>query len=706
MDVGGPLSSQTRLAGLSAFGSSTLDLGGIPPIAILSAHLKGSEEKEVEETLFRHGACVTNDLSKVKVFIGKVFTKRRAEFELRSRKFKAEEIVEAKHVPSPDESEGPPGKRRRVGETSKRPITVHDEESTSQGTTEDEAASSKTEEERDTHVIAPPEIEEQAITPVPFSENHTNDDTVWVVKIDWLNECVIAGSLLPLGEHLVYKGRVLERPTLSGPKEKPIREVFSSPTQPASRAVLVSHPHPGESILERAKSDICGQRPRTAYQQHRYSAHVSRHFEGATFVSDAQKARHIASKTANILQHTTSEYEGEDNDIPPPPEWVKKRVKYACQRITPADSPNKEFIEQLKKIRTARTLINDEVGVRAYSTIIAAIAAYPYKITYPREIFRIPGCEDKAATLWLEWKNTGVIRAVEDFERDEAMKVLRLFYNIWGVGPKTAREFYYNYHWTEMDDIIEYGWDDLDRVQQIGVKYYDEFLVGIPRAEVEQIASIVRDHAVRARDECITVTIVGGYRRGKAESGDVDLIVSHPDIEATANLVKDIVESLEESEWITHTLTMSLNSTHRGQATLPFRTSRASGVGFDTLDKALVVWQDPNWPTKEADREKDHNARNPNIHRRVDIIVSPWRTVGCAVMGWSGQTTFQRDLRRYAKYVKGWKFDSSGIRSRSTGEVVLTEGPKGVGGTPEDAERTVFEALGLEYVPPEMRCTG
>jgi len=215
----------------------------------------------------------------------------------------------------------------------------------------------------------------------------------------------------------------------------------------------------------------------------------------------------------------------------------------------------------------------------------------------------------------------------------------------------------------------------------------------------------VRQHAVKLRDDRITVTIVGGYRRGKQASGDVDMIISHPDLEATAGLVRDIVESLETDEWITHTLTMSLTNTHRGQQALPFRSTKGRGVGFDTLDKALVVWQDPTWPTREHDLEANPRAKNPNIHRRVDIIVAPWRTVGCAVMGWSGGTTFQRDLRRYAKAVKGWKFDSSGIRSRSDGEEIPLEGKNGVDGTPEEAEKKVFEGLGLEYIPPEYRAT-
>jgi DNA polymerase IV len=406
------------------------------------------------------------------------------------------------------------------------------------------------------------------------------------------------------------------------------------------------------------------------------------------------------------LQQTTSEYEGEDSDIPQPPEWVTKGVKYACQRFTPANGPNEDFLDQLKQIRTARTLIDDSVGVRAYSTIIASIAAYPYRLIHPREIAQLPGCDEKTAILFVEWKNTGKIQAVQDFLTDEAMKVLRGLYDIWGVGAKTARNFFYNNGWTDLDDVIEYGWNNLDRVQQIGVKYYDDFLEPIPRSEVEHIAGVVREHAIKLRDERVSVIIVGGYRRGKQASGDVDLIVSHPELSATAGLVREMVASLETAECITHTLTLSLTNTARGQQALPFRTSKsARGAGFDTLDKALVVWQDPVWPTRAFDLQRNPKAKNPNVHRRVDIIVAPWRTVGCSVMGWSGGTTFQRDLRRYAKAVKGWKFDSSGIRSRSTGEAVLLEGEDGVDGSPEDAEKRVFEGLGLDFVPPEYRVT-
>jgi DNA polymerase IV len=247
--------------------------------------------------------------------------------------------------------------------------------------------------------------------------------------------------------------------------------------------------------------------------------------------------------------------------------------------------------------------------------------------------------------------------------------------------------------WRDQDDLTEYAWGSLSRVQQIGLKYYDELLLKIPRSEVESIAATILASA-HGLDPDYQMTIVGGYRRGKEQSGDVDVILSHPSEEKTYNLVKKLALRLEKSGHIKWVLSLSTKNSERGQRPLPWRGEGGRGSGFDTLDKALVVWKDP--------------AHESSPHRRVDIIISPWRTVGCAVLGWSGGTTFQRDLRRYCKKEKNLKFDSSGIRSRADGAWVDFEEGDGDGRAldMEEAERRVFRGLELEYRPPEERCTG
>ncbi|KAF4824606.1 DNA-directed DNA/RNA polymerase mu [Colletotrichum tropicale] len=291
------------------------------------------------------------------------------------------------------------------------------------------------------------------------------------------------------------------------------------------------------------------------------------------------------------------------------------------------------FIEELKAIRTTRKLMGDQIGVRAYSTSIATLSAYPYNISSPQG-------------------------------------------------------------WRDLDDIVEYGWDDLSRVQQIGVKFYEELKLKITRVEVESIANTILKHA-RKFSPGYQMVIVGGYRRGKHDSGDVDVIISHPDECATLNFVEKLVVSLEKSGQITHTLTLSNHNSERGQRPLSWDGNQGRGVGFDTLDKALVVWQEPEMSDQGRASSVDSASQRPP-HRRVDIIISPWKTVGCAVLGWSGDTTFQRDLRRYCKKQRDLKFDSSGIRSRLDGSWLDLEGN---GKAPDmlTAERRVFEGLGLDW---------
>ncbi|KAE8146303.1 hypothetical protein BDV25DRAFT_143832 [Aspergillus avenaceus] len=474
-----------------------------------------------------------------------------------------------------------------------------------------------------------------------------NSDLIRVVRLGWLEKCVEEKDLVPMDQYIIYQGRRVQHPDDKATK--------------------------GSEILHRAQQD------------------VSRPHRGTTH-------RGTTHRPPKLYKQSTSENE----DTPPPaPDWVTNHVSYACMRSAPLHPPNERFIDQLVKIRKVRELTLDEIGVRAYSTSIAAIAAYPCEFRRASEVLALPGCDMKIANLFAEFQQSGdgSLVAASALDTDPVLRVLHHFYRIWGVGAKTARDFYYARQWRDLDDIVEHGWNSLSRVQQIGVKYYDELLEGIPRAEVEEIARVVHRHAsaVRPGVECI---VVGGYRRGKEASGDADLVLSHRDESATHNLVVDVVSSLETEGWITHTLALHLTTSTRDQQTLPLR--HDTGNHFDTLDKALVVWQDPSFnDTSPSTPEK--KKRNPNPHRRVDIIISPWRTVGCAVLGWSGDTTFERDLRRHAKKSRGWKFDSSGVRERTSGGQVI-DLERG-GETWQEREKLVMEGLGIGWRPPGERCT-
>ncbi|CAG7929489.1 unnamed protein product [Penicillium olsonii] len=633
----------------------------LPPIYVLPTHLSLEILDEVEGQVLDNGGNLTYDVSEAELVLGKVNRAKRAALELRSRGIWTEDLSLALTPASQTHARTaqPPIKRRR--------ITVSKEVQSVPTEIIDLSTESENEEDGVTSLHNP---SKHLIKTDP-------DKSITVLKLEWLEASIQAGKCLPSTPFTVYRGRKIPSPTT--PKVEKV-QLDTKSTQ----------------IIQRAKQDASQKSPTISSQ-----GNTRRSKEPL----DASQR-----SIPKLHRETTSENE-ETNPLPPQPEWVRDQVLLACLRSTPLHPPNEDFISQLIKIRRIRELTLDQIGVRAYSTSIASVASYPHRIRRPSEILALPGCDVKIANLFTQYQedggcshtdDDGNIAAADALDSDPVLRVLNSFYEIWGVGAKTAREFYYHRGWRDLDDIVEQGWSTLSRVQQIGVKFYEEFQQGIPRSETECIAAVIQDHAKRVRPDSpgIKCIVVGGYRRGKEMAGDVDIILTHRDEAVTHSIIVDIVASLEKEHYITHTLSLHLTSSMREQQTLPFHGDE-TGRGFDTLDKALVVWQEPTY-IPSMDNSDSHGRKNSNIHRRVDIIISPWRTVGCAVLGWSGDTTFQRDLRRHAKKAHSWKFDSSGVRDQHTGQVVDLE----CGGeTWEERERLVMEGLGVGWRPPEERCT-
>jgi DNA polymerase beta len=94
-------------------------------------------------------------------------------------------------------------------------------------------------------------------------------------------------------------------------------------------------------------------------------------------------------------------------------------------------------------------------------------------------------------------------------------------------------------------------------------RYFDDFEKKIPRTEIIQIEKILKN-AIKKLNAGYHITICGSYRRGKEESGDIDVLITHPDYtskDAGKKIVslKSIVECLEKKQLITDTI--SLGST-------------------------------------------------------------------------------------------------------------------------------------------------
>lgn len=208
---------------------------------------------------------------------------------------------------------------------------------------------------------------------------------------------------------------------------------------------------------------------------------------------------------------------------------------------------------------------------------------------------------------------------------------------------------------------------------KVALALREELDTPIPRDEVEQMHQVVMAELDKIHPGCYS-TIVGGYRRGKPESNDVDIVISHSDLRSGTNPVKGLrtklMQHLHKLGLVT--LVMHLSGFHAHNA---LRTAH-----WDSLEKALTVFI---LPPEDALKR---------IHRRLDLIFAAPESYWTAVIGWSGSRMFERDLRLWAKTEKGMKFDSSGLTRRHDSRLFIPR-----------SEEEVFDILGLDWIDPTMR---
>ncbi|XP_078050542.1 DNA polymerase beta [Augochlora pura] len=296
----------------------------------------------------------------------------------------------------------------------------------------------------------------------------------------------------------------------------------------------------------------------------------------------------------------------------------------------------------------------------AYRKASATLADLPERVASGDAAMKLPGIGKKIAKKIDEFLATGKLRKLEDIRKDENNAAINLLTRVSGIGPAKAKELIEDGIKT-LDNLKKHQ-DKLNHHQKIGLMYFEDFEKRIPREEIRQSEAIIKD-AIKKLNNDYIVTICGSYRRGKQESGDIDVLLTHPtytfkekDSKKKVSLLKDVVECLEKKTFIIDTI--SLGET-----------------------KFMGVCQIPNSSNKYC--------------RRLDIRLAPYDQYYCAILYFTGSDLFNKNMRSHA-LEKKYTLNEYTLR-RLTSEGLPAEPEK------ITSEEDVFRILGLPYKDPKDR---
>ncbi|VCW70603.1 unnamed protein product [Gulo gulo] len=348
---------------------------------------------------------------------------------------------------------------------------------------------------------------------------------------------------------------------------------------------------------------------------------------------------------------------------------------YACQRPTPLTHPNTSLSEALEVLAEAAGFEGSEGRFLSFRRAAAVLKALPSQVTAPSQLQGLPHFGEHSRRVVQELLEHGVCEEVERVRRSERYQTMKLFTGIFGVGVKTADRWYRDGLRT-LDSLHE-QLQRLTQQQRAGLQHYRELSVPVRRPEAEALQQEVEAAAVAVLPGA-TVTLVGGFRRGKLRGHDVDLLLSHPQEGLVTGLLPLVMRRLERQGLVLY------HQHHRGHPEDAACQTRHSHT-MDAFERSFCIFCLPHPPGAAAG-----GARRRAV--RVDLVAVPVSQLPFALLGWTGSKHFERELRRFSRKERGLCLNSHGLFDPEQKMLLRVA-----------SEEDIFRLLGLDYLPPEQR---
>lgn len=313
---------------------------------------------------------------------------------------------------------------------------------------------------------------------------------------------------------------------------------------------------------------------------------------------------------------------------------------------------NQKFVKILEEIAQIKIDRGEFHRSRAYSKAVDKIILHDKDITSVNDIKSIIGIGKSVLNKLNEYVKSGKIKYIEDAKNDPALIFTR---KIYGIGPKKSLELVKTHNILTIEDLINRQDEVLNDKQKLGLKYYEDINKRIPRDEIKNYETKLNMYFNKIKNEHSEFQIVGSYRRGALDSGDIDIIVMDP--ENDVNIFHKFLDLLIEKQLIVEVLS-------KGNV------------------KSLCISKMRGKPA-----------------RRIDFMFTPRKEYAFAMLYFTGNKNFNTVMRAKALTL-GYSMNEHGLYKIENGVKTTKLN------TYFPDEKDVFKFLGLIYKSPEKRTGG
>lgn len=319
--------------------------------------------------------------------------------------------------------------------------------------------------------------------------------------------------------------------------------------------------------------------------------------------------------------------------------------------------------------------------LKSIKNALRAIKVLDFEIKDESDVKGVPGIGEGTRKRIKEILTTGTLTELKnkyDKKKQTTINSIQELEKVIGIGSSIAKNLVVKHNIKSIDDLkkaIKTKKITVNDKVLLGLKYYGIHQVAIPRKEIETIEKylVKETHKI---DPKLEIMICGSYRRGKTTSGDIDVLMYHPNIKTMKQILHpdENYDSNQKKKFGNDSyLEIFVDNLTNQKFLLDHLTDKHYNM------KYMGFCQYKDFPV-----------------RRIDIRFIPYNSLGPAMLYFTGPYELNTVMRNAAKK-RNMLLNEYGLFKLDENEARIALNVK--------SEADVFKALGMDYLTPEERET-